>query len=407
MRARMLPTPLFFERAHGSCMWDVDGHQLLDYVLGWGAIVLGHCHPDVTRAVQEQAARGELYGAQHRLEFEVSEKVLSHVDFAERLLYSNTGSEAVQIAIRLARAFTGRQKFVKFVGHYHGWVDPVLVSYRPPAGSAEASLETGGQNPRVLDDVLVARWNDRDSVRLVFERHGGEIAALIAEPVLCNSGVISPDPGFLEFLRETTIAAGSLLIFDEVITGYRVGLSGAAGRFRVAPDLATYGKAVANGYPLSIVAGRADIVDQVTTGRSSHAGTFNGNPIVLAAALATLTALEAPDVYPQLESRSRLLADGIRRVFETFRVPAFIHQVGAVVQVLPGALEAIHDYEGFAQADWGMYDDLIVELLRRNVFLLPGGRLYLSVAHTDSDVAATVAAFEDGLRVVIAGKQSK
>jgi glutamate-1-semialdehyde 2,1-aminomutase len=404
LRAAMKPFPLFFERAEGSHMWDVDGHELIDYVLGWGAVMLGHAHLGVTRAVQEQAARGELFGAQHRLEYEVAETILSHLGFAQRLLYSSTGSEAVQVALRLARAATGRTKILKFAGHYHGWPDSVLVSYRPPLGSIVPQLESRGQNPAAREDVLVARWNDRQSVIELFEQHPGEIAAVIAEPVLANSGVISPAEGFLQFLRDVTERHDSVLIFDEVITGFRVGLSGASGRYTVSPDLVTLGKAVANGYPLSVVAGRADLIDQVTSG-VVHAGTFNGNPIVLAAAAATLDALSAPGVYEKLDAKSKDLADLLATAFREHNVPVAVHQAGGMLQLLPGLRSSVQSYDGYAQANWLLYDDLIVALLRHNIFVMPGGRLYLSLAHSSDDIAATGAAFERALALHSPGSE--
>lgn len=396
LRAGMRPHPLFFERAEGARMWDVDGHELLDYVLGWGPTILGHCHPGVTAAVQEQATKGETFGAQHRLEYLVAEKILSHFPFADRLVFTNTGSEAVQIAIRLARAWTGRSKVLKFEGHYHGWSDTLLVSYRSEPDRLEPQLESRGQSRRALDEIVVARWNDPDSVGQALVGCRSDIAAIVCEPVLCNSGVIAPQAGFLEFLRRLSREMGCALIFDEVITGYRLGLGGATGRFAVAPDLVVLGKAVANGYPLSVVAGAGDIVDLAAGGGVVHAGTFNGNPIVLSAALATLTALEQASVYETLDARSSELAAGLRRVLAARRATALVHQIGAVVQILPGVLKAT-DYGGYASADWRLYDALIVALLERGVFVMPGGRLYVSLAHAHQDVCTTIDAFDAAL----------
>lgn len=377
-------------------MWDVDGHELVDFVLGWGTVILGHCHPGVTARVQAQAGQGVTFGAQHHLEYLVAEKVLSHFPFAQRLLFSNTGSEAVQVALRLSRARTGRSRVLKFVGHYHGWTDGVLVSYRPPADSQNPRPESRGQSDHAVEDVLVARWNDRRGVEQMFREHPDDIAAVIAEPVLCNSGVISPEPGFLEFLREITERSKSVLIFDEVITGYRVGLHGSVGRFGVKPDLVVLGKAIANGYPLSVVAGRADIVDLAAGGGVVHAGTFNGNPIVLAAALETLTALEQPGVYSRLETTAEQLWKGLQEIFAVHGVKAVVNQVGGVLQVLP-KVERARDYQGYAEGDWEFYDDLSVQLLARNIFVMPGGRLYVCLAHTADDIRQALQAFDVGL----------
>jgi glutamate-1-semialdehyde 2,1-aminomutase len=397
LRASMKPHPLFFDRAQGAYMWDVDGHQLLDYVLGWGAVILGHCDRRVVEAVERQLHRGVLFGAQHVLEAEVAEQVLGLYPFAERLVYSNTGTEAVLVALRMARAFTGGQKVLKFAGHYHGWSDSVLVSYRPPAGSDGSALGSAGQDSHMKETVIVARWNDKDSVEEAFERHGQDIAAVIAEPVLANSGVIEPVPGYLEFLTTVTANHGALLIFDEIITGFRLGRGGASGLYGVEPDLVTLGKAAANGLPLSIVAGKAEVIDQVVSGGVVHAGTFNGNPTVLAAAKATISSLDGGGVYEHLEKVSYQLAEGLRGVLASHGVPAVVNQVCGIVQLLPGLTGPARDYADYAKGDWAWYDRLSVELLRRDVFVLPGGRIYLSVAHDEGHVDSTLRAFDDAV----------
>ncbi len=406
MRAAAKPHPLFFERASGAYLWDVDGHRLLDYVLGWGAVLLGHAHPGVVQAVTRQVAAGETFGAQHRLEYEVAERILDRFSFADRVLYSNTGTEAVQVALRLARAATGRTKVIKFVGHYHGWADSVLISYRPPDPAGRTPyLESRGQVASVQEEVLVCPWNDRAALQSLIQRFPQDIAAIIAEPVLCNSGVIAPEPGYLEWIRSWATRAGSVLIFDEVITGFRLGPSGATGHYGVSPDLIVLGKAVANGYPLSLVAGKAALMDQADGGGVVHAGTFNGNPVVLQAAMATLTALDGAETWSRLVQATALLASGLRERLHHYHWAGRVNHLGGVLQVLLGVHEPVTDYAGYAAADHATYTQLLIECLKRNVYLLPGGRLYVSAAHTDEDIRMTLAAFDAAMEAVSLAKE--
>lgn len=388
----MRPHPLFFERGHGAYLDDLDGNRYVDYVLGWGPLLLGHSHPDVVAAVAAQLPLSQTFGSGHRLEYEVAELVIHAVPGAERVLWSNTGTEADQVALRLARAFTGRQRFVKFAGHYHGWLDSALVSYRGMGKGGGRVPGTLGQSVAAMSDVSVADWNDWASVRTLLEDPGQDVAALIVEPVLCNSGVIGPRDGFLQALRELCTRTGTLLVFDEVITGFRLALGGAGERYGVRPDLVVLAKGIASGFPLSAVAGRADVIDQVAAG-VAHAGTYNGNPIVLAAAAATLHQLIANDPYAELEQRARQLVSGFASSLRRHGVRGAVHHVGPVVQ-LALATEAVTSVEGYLEADWDTYDELTVALLRRGVFSLPGGRWYISTAHTEADVAGTVDAFD-------------
>jgi glutamate-1-semialdehyde 2,1-aminomutase len=394
----MPPHPLFFTHGLGSRLWDVDGHEYIDYVLGWGPLILGSSHPRIVEALREQAGRGTTFGAGHDWEYEVAELIVDIIPGVQRVLWSNTGSEAVQVALRLARASTERQRFLKFSGHYHGWSDAVLLGYRslgqPP------SPESRGQSSRAADDVALVAWNDIDEVRKILTDPTQDIAAVLVEPVLCNSGVIAPEPGFLERLHEVCDETSTVLIFDEVITGFRVAYGGAVERFHVQPDLVVLGKAIAGGLPLSAVAGRGDLIDQVTSG-VVHAGTLNGNPLVLAASAATLDELGRPDTYESLERRATSLVNGIAAVFDSAAVSATVHNVGAIVQVTPTSNPGLPAFSTYMSADWKFYNELIVALLRRGVFVMPGGRMYLSTEHSDEDVAATVDAFAGAVEVVV------
>jgi glutamate-1-semialdehyde 2,1-aminomutase len=286
------PAPLFFERAEGPYLYDVDGNRYVDYVLGMGPCILGHAPREVVDAVATTLNLGQLYAGQHRLEVDLARKVQEMVPCAELVRFAGSGSEVVQAAFRLARAYTGRSKIVRFEGHYHGWIDTALISPRATEeelGSYEAPNTVPGSRGQVrsaLEDLIVLPWNDLEVLRRTLERHAGEIAGVIMEPILCNTGVILPRPGYLEGVRDLTARLGIVLIFDEVITGFRVALGGAQARLGVTPDLATYAKAIANGFPLAAVAGRREIMDLLNQG-VVHGGTYNASPATAAAAAAT------------------------------------------------------------------------------------------------------------------------
>lgn len=395
MRASMRPHPIYFERGKGSKLWDIDGNDYIDYVLGWGPVILGHSHPVVAAAVGKQLEIGQDYGACHRAEYEVSEKLCSIVPGLERVLWSNTGSEADQTAIRLARAVTGRQRILKFEGHYHGWSDQLLIGYRPDGRGTLHSLGSRGQSRRVVDDIELVAWNDIDACRRVLTIKSNDIAAVICEPVLCNSGVILPKPRFLEELRSLCTETATILIFDEVITGFRLSYGGAVSRFGVDPDLVVYAKAIANGFSLAAVGGKGDIIDEVMNG-VVHAGSYNGNPIALAAASATLGELGLAGTYERLDNLASQLAVGMATAFEANSIPGTAHHVGPIVQCASGR-EPLQDFTGFINRDWAWYNRLAEELLKRGVFVMPGGRWYISTAHTEKDIDLTIGAFDEAL----------
>src|ERR1700722_8189885 len=291
------PATLFFQDAVGSRLLDVDGNWYIDHVLAWGPLILGHKHPAIVKAVEQAALSPHNYGAQHELEFILAEQLCSLIPCAERVALTSSGSEAVQLAMRLARGFTGRNLIVKFEGHYHGWMDSALLSYHPsksdmgPGDAPRAVLGSAGQVRNAAENLIILPWNDRQALIQQFALRGSEIAAIITEPVLCNSGCIMPDEGFLAELRRITSEYQALLIFDEIITGFCIATGGAQSVFGVIPDLATFGKAVGGGLPLSVVAGRKDILEQIPAGRVIFGGTFNGNSLSLAGAKATLAEL--------------------------------------------------------------------------------------------------------------------
>ena len=395
LRRSARPHPLFYSGGQGSRVTDVDGNSYLDFGLAWGPLILGQSPPVLVEAVQEQLARGITFGAQHDLEFEVAELLTKIIPCADRVCFANSGTEIVQVALRLARAATGRSKCLKFEGHYHGWSDEVLVNYHPTATEIEsargAPIPVGaGQHPH--DNVFIAAWNDREDVERILSSHSDEIAAIICEPILCNSGCILTAAGLLEFLREISQRHGSLLIFDEVITGFRVDLKGAQGLYNVTPDLATYAKAIAGGLALSALAGRAEFLQLVESGRVVHAGTMNGNPVVLAAAKATLNFLSADGgaVYKGLVARGEHLRTSLEKVLRQQGHAVVTSGMGPVFQ-LSFMDQPAQNYRDTLRANREMYSDFALALLDEGILVLPDGRWYLSTAHSDDDIEVTLA----------------
>lgn len=394
------PVPLYFEDASGARVRDADGNEYIDYALAWGPLILGHRHPAVVEAVRRQAERPHIYGAEHELEYLVGEQAQSMVPCAERIIFTCSGSEAVQAALRLARAFTGRRLVLKFEGHYHGWIDSVLVSYHPseaeagPAGRPRSVLGSAGQVPNAAENVLAAAWNDLESVERQFEEHGGEIAAVIAEPVLCNSGCLVPAPGFLSSVAELARARGALLVFDEIITGFRMAPGGAQAALGVAPDLATFGKAMGGGLPLSAIAGRAEILDLLAEGRVSFGGTFNGNPVSLAAAHATLRELSrgGGELLREANRLGRVLMERLERTATEAGVPMRITGFGAAFSAHFTGLAELRGYRDCLRDDSGRLQRFLRGMLDEGIYLLPDGRFYVSAAHGEAEVAETVTA---------------
>ncbi|WP_083459142.1 aspartate aminotransferase family protein [Jiangella muralis] len=403
---RGLPEPVYVDHAAGAHLTDVDGNDYIDYVLGQGPMILGHSAPEVVEAVTRQVARGQAYAGQHALEIEAAELVQAMVPGADLVRFNTVGSEAVIGAWRLARGLTGRQKILKFEGHYHGWLDAALWSLHPPvdaAGPRQAPVPvpaSGGQQASAGADLVVAPWNDLDAFTALLAAHRDEIAAVVMEPLLCNTGCISPAPGFLEAVREQTSAAGALLVFDEVITGFRLARGGAQEWFGVVPDLAVYGKAIAGGLPVAAIAGRAEVMDQITAGTVGHAGTFNSNPIGMAATVATLGRLQrdGDELYPRLRTLGGRLMAGLRDVAAAAGVPMLVDGPGPVFQTYLTSADAVRDYRDFAATDRAGMARLHAGLLRRGINIVPRGLWFLSAAHTEADIDHTVEVVADVLR---------
>jgi glutamate-1-semialdehyde 2,1-aminomutase len=395
-RTGMVPTPLVFERAEGPYLFDVDGNRLIDYYLGMGPMILGHNAEPVRRAAMTQLEKGFLYGGQSRLEAEAAELFCSLVPCAEKLRFCGSGSEAVQAALRLARAATGRSTVVKFEGHYHGWFDSILVSVAAtPANAGDAAHPnrnpgSTGQDASAWGHVDVLTWNDLAAVQARLAR--GDVAAVIMEPAMCNAGAILPHPGYLEGVREACDRAGTVLIFDEVITGFRVAPGGAQQRLGVTPDLATFAKAVANGFPVAAVAGKAALLDIFATGGAVHGGTYNAQPICMAATVATLKALADGRVMAGIETQGRRLMEGIATHLKAAGIVATVTGFPQIFHVAFGLEKPAEDYRDLMRMDRARYIKFCGALLERRVRVLERGAWFLSSTHDSLVVDETLAA---------------
>ena len=404
--ARRAEHPLFVDHARGAELWDVDGNRYLDYVLGQGPNLLGHASPLVAEAVSAQVSRGVAYAAQHELEAVVAERLCAMVPSAELVRFNSVGSEAVHGAIRLARGHTGRPKIVKFEGNYHGWLDPVLYSVHPDlalAGDAKHPTAVGGtagQPRHDADDLIVLPYNDLPAVEEVFANTGDEIAAVILEPLLCNTGCITPQPGYLEGLRELTRKYGALLIFDEIISGFRVAPGGAQELLGVAPDLSAFGKAMAGGMQVSAVVGSGEVMGSIADGTVAHAGTFNSHPVAMAAADAVLRHLDEhrDTVYPPLVATGLRLMTGLRESAERHGVPMLVDGPGPVFQTYLTDQAAVTDYRSFAACDRAAMARFHAGLYAAGINIVPRGLWFLSTEHTDEQVDETIAAADAVLR---------
>ena len=401
MRRAGGPSPLFFERGEGPYFYDADGHRLLDYTLAWGPLILGNAHPAVIAAVTAQLSRGFAFGAQHRGEIELAELMLSVLPGVERVIFSNTGSEAVQAALRLARAFTGRPLFVKFEGHYHGWFNNVLVSYRPTSADAIVPVPTcGGQPAHEFADTLVVPWNDLRALEAAFASHKGQIAAVLTEPLLANSGSCEAEPGFLQAVIDLCRSEGAVSVFDEVITGFRLALGGAREHFDLHPDLSVYAKAMAAGFALSAVGGRREIFDALLDGRTIHAGTYNGNPVNLAAGVATITTLARPGTFDRMHAHGRALRVRIEAAAAARGIPLVTSGSGPVFSVHFGLTATPRNYRDTLRADAARSAAFRIGLMEHGVYVLPDGRWYVGAVHGDAELELATAAIDAAMQRV-------
>ncbi|MEG1140576.1 MAG: glutamate-1-semialdehyde 2,1-aminomutase [Lachnospiraceae bacterium] len=387
-------TPLFIESAKGSRIVDEDGNEFIDYVCSWGPGILGHTHEKVVAAVKKACDKGLTYGAPTRKELELAEMIHACVPSAELIRLVNSGTEAVMSAIRVARGYTGRDLIVKFKGCYHGHWDGLLVK----AGSAAltgAVPDSAGVPKAYTETTLVADYNDAESVKALFLAHPGKIAAVIVEPVAANMGVVLPKEGFLESLREVTKKDGALLIFDEVITGFRLGLSGAQGYYHVEPDMTTFGKIIGGGMPLAAYGGRKDIMNVVAPlGSVYQAGTLSGNPIATTAGIETLRILmEDPGIYERLNEKGKKLAQAMRATGDSVQV----NQIGSLMSVF-FTQQPVIDYDSVMTSDTKRYAAYFSYLLDHGIYTAPSQyeAMFISDAHTPEDLEETIVKMREG-----------
>ncbi|MGB6045529.1 MAG: glutamate-1-semialdehyde 2,1-aminomutase [Pirellulales bacterium] len=386
-------TPIFIDRAEGATLHDVDGNRYIDYIGSWGPMILGHAHPAVVQAVQAAAARGTSFGAPTDAESQLAQLIVDAIDSVEKVRLVNSGTEATMSAIRLARGFTGRDKIVKFAGNYHGHVDCLLVA----AGSSAATLavpDSPGVTAGASADTVVLAYNDVDGLQEAFSRQGSEIAAVIAEPVVGNMGCVEPSAAFTAAMRQQTESHGALLIYDEVMTGFRVAYGGAQSLQGIRPDLTTMGKIVGGGLPVGAYGGRADIMDHVLpAGKVFQAGTLSGNPLATAAGIATLRTLRDSPPYERLESLGTRLESGLREAAAANGVPHSVARVGSMLTLFFNA-ESVTDWQTASRCDTQAFAKFFWGMINRGVYL-PCSQfeaMFLSAAHTEDDIDATIAA---------------
>ncbi len=392
-------SPRFIQRAAGPTVTDADGVTYIDYVGSWGPMVLGHARREVLQAVQNALREGTSFGAPTAREIEMARTICSAVDSVQKVRLVNSGTEATMTALRIARGFTGRTDVVKFEGCYHGHVDSLLVR----AGSGALTLgvpDSAGVSPETSRQTLLAGFNDLASVEQLFAERGAQIAAVILEPIAGNMGVIPPAPGFLEGLREITEKNGALLIFDEVMTGFRVAYGGAQEIYGVRPDLSCFGKIAGGGLPLAAVGGRADVMDVLAPlGPVYQAGTLSGNPLAVAGGLETLRQLTQPGVYQRLEEKGQLVEEGLLRAVRDSGITACVNRVGSMFTLFLG-VDSVTDFESAQAGDTEAYGRFFQGMLKRGIYLAPSAfeAAFISLAHSPDDLEMTVRAAAETLR---------
>jgi len=387
--------PIFIERGSGPYLYDVDGNRYIDYVLSWGPLILGHAHRDVVEAIKQAAEKGTSYGAPSPLEVDLARLVQGFMPAIEMLRFVNSGTEATMSALRLARAFTGRNKLIKFEGCYHGHSDQLLVQ----AGSGVATLglpDSPGVPPATVQDTLVARFNSLDSVAALFERFEEEIAAVIVEPVAGNMGVVLPETDFLQGLRDITREYEALLIFDEVMTGFRVHPGGAQTLYAIKPDLTTLGKVIGGGLPVGAYGGRREIMEMIApSGPVYQAGTLSGNPLAMAAGIATLTRLQPPELWDGMTDNAARLSTGVSELARSAGIPLQGNQVGTMFSAF-FTESAVRDWPTAKTSDTVRFGRYFQGMLQRGVYLAPSQfeAGFISAAHDEGIIEDTLEATE-------------
>lgn len=404
-----LPVPLFFSHGKGSRLYDVDGNEFVDYFMGNGAAIFGHSPDFLLDSVRGVLERGQMFAGQHDLEIRVAELIAESVPSAEMVRFGSSGTEAVLAAVRIARAYTGRSLIIKFEGHYHGWADPVLYSVAPnvqDAGPYDSPLpvpESLGQSPGSAEEVIVLPWNNLDVVANAIRKHPDEIAAVIMEAVPVNTNSAFPGPGYLEGVRELCDENGILLVFDEVITGFRLAVGGAQELLGVTPDITTLAKAAAGGFPFSAVAGKREVMQPVAEGKVMHAGTASGNLVSLAASETTINSLKANDaeLIRHMHHVGDLLMDGLRDLARKHEEDVLVQGPSPIFTMAFTPETTLPDYRSFFEkVDHERYNRFRQNLLEAGVRTTMHGKWFLSTAHTEQDIDQTLAAADQAFRTL-------
>lgn len=384
-------SPLFIKSANADHIYDVNGNEFIDYVCSWGPGILGHAHPQVIEAVKKACVDGLTFGAPTKKELELAELITDAMPSIEKVRLVNSGTEATMSAIRTARGYTGRDMIIKFRGNYHGHSDGLLVK----AGSAALTTavpDSAGVPASYTQNTLVAEYNNEDSVRELMEQYGENVAAIIVEPVAANMGVVPPKKGFLKFLRDITLKYETVLIFDEVITGFRLKFGGAQEYFGVKPDMTTLGKIVGGGMPIAAYGGKKEIMDRVSpTGPVYQAGTLSGNPIATTAGIETLKILKAhPEYYKQIDESAKKLADAYRKMAKEKNIPLHVNQIGSLLSAFQTG-EVVDDYDSALTSDTNAYTEYFWKMLDNGIYVAPAQfeAMFVSVAHTKEDIKRT------------------
>jgi glutamate-1-semialdehyde 2,1-aminomutase len=404
-RKNVTPVPLYMQRADGPYFHDVEGQKLLDYGLAWGPLIVGNNHPRLNAAIMEQLTKAYTYGYQHQGEIDLAERMCKAIPGVERVIYSNTGTEAVQAALRIARGYTGRDKIIKFEGHYHGWLNNMLVSVHPTEEQlGKTSPTCGGQPADEYSLIITLPWNDLDALKKAFVDNPGEIAAVISEPILVNSGSCMPQEGFLEGMIDLCRENGSVSIFDEVITGFRIALGGAREYFNLTPDmtpdLSVYAKAMAGGFSMSAVGGSAKVLGALEEGRTTHAGTYNGNPICTAAAIATIDILSEPGTYDRMHAHGYAIREAIEKAAKDNGQQLVTSGLGSEFSVHFGLTEAPKRWTDVMKSDGDTYTRFRSAMRERHILNLPEGRWYIGAVHTDKELDIVIPAIQESMKEI-------
>ncbi|HEY1406304.1 MAG TPA: glutamate-1-semialdehyde 2,1-aminomutase [Spirochaetota bacterium] len=389
-----LSTPLYITHGKNGRVWDMDGNEFVDFLLSYGSLILGHCNPVLIKAFEEQIKKGTMFGTCNTAEVELAEQICKMVPCADLVRYANSGSEAICGAIRAARGYTGKSKILKFEGHYHGWVDLLAISNRPgveESGLLESPISqphSKGIPSGVVEDVIICPWNNMTILKSILDKYDGQFAAIIAEPIVANNGCIMPESGYLSYLREECTRRGIILIFDEIVTGFRAAAGGAQEYFNIECDIAVFSKAIGGGMPISAFAGKREIMEPIAKNTVKHGGTYNGNPVSAVSALETLRYVSNKDVLSNLHASGDALIETIRREARDNNIPCVVQGLGSMFQVVFTERKKLTHYRDLYDADSKRYGIFRDTMLENGVHINSSFSAcwFLSVAHTQDDI---------------------